>query len=70
MNLIGFFFVAAGIFCTLGAVLNWDWIMEHGKARFLSSILTRTGARVFYVALGVGLTVFGLLVVTGVTDIQ
>ncbi len=70
MNLFGFIFVAAGIFCTLGAVLNWDWFMEHRKARFLSSILTRTGARFLYVVLGAGLTVVGLLVVTGVTDIE
>lgn len=42
----------AGLFTILGAALDWDWFMNHGKARPFVRAFGRNGARVFYVVLG------------------
>jgi len=44
--------------------------MNNHKARFMSAILTRTGARGFYVILGLGLAVVGVLACMGVIDME
>ncbi len=61
----GLFVIAAGLFSLCGAILNWDWYMNHRKARFLVRILGRGGARVFYGVLGLGLIVLGGLLLFG-----
>jgi hypothetical protein len=57
----GLFFVAAGVFAILGAVLEWGFFMNHHKARFLVNMFGRNGTRAFYVALGLMLVVGGAL---------
>jgi len=69
MNPIGLLFVGVGGFALAGAVCDWDWFMNARKARFMVSLLTRTGARVFYGLLGAGLLVLGLLATTGLIDL-
>lgn len=66
MNPMGLFFVFAGLFSVAGGVCNWDWFMNHHKAQFMSSLLGRNGARVFYMILGLGLAVFGALYAAGI----
>lgn len=66
MNPIGLFIVAAGLFSLAGGVYNWEWFMNHRKARFMSTILSRTGARIFYVILGLVLVGFGILITLGI----
>ena len=44
----GLFGIACGLF-------NWDWFMTGRKARLISRVLGRTGARIFYVLMGLGL---------------
>lgn len=66
MNPLGLIFVAAGLFSALGAVMDWDWFMNHHKARFMTTLLSRNGARAFYVILGLGLVVFGILMAAGI----
>ncbi|EAZ93140.1 immunity 17 family protein [Crocosphaera chwakensis] len=61
----GLFVIAAGIFSLCGAILNWDWYMNHRKARFLVRIFGRGGARVFYGVLGLGLIILGGLLLFG-----
>jgi hypothetical protein len=51
--------IAVGLFAAAGGLYDWDWFMHNSKARFVSMVLTRTGARIFYVLLGVGLAVVG-----------
>ena len=51
----GLFVIVAGILSLCGAIVNWEWYMNHRKARFLVRILGRGGARVFYGVLGLGL---------------
>ncbi len=55
------------VFCILGGLFtigcawsNYNWFMNHYKARWLVSLLGRTGARVFYVIVGLLLFLFGL----------
>lgn len=55
----GLFLVAAGLFSLCGAILNWDWYMNHRKARFFVRVFGREGARVFYGVLGLILIVLG-----------
>ncbi len=66
MNPVGLVLIAGGAFALCGAGFNWDWFMDHPKARFFSGIFGRTGARLFYGLLGVGLVVLGGLFVIGV----
>ena len=53
---------AAGLATLLGAVFDWDWFMEHPKARFLTESLGRDGARASYGLLGIVLVVVSLTV--------
>ena len=66
MNWWGLLFVFGGLFSIVGAVMDWEWFMNHHKARFISSIFGRSGARIFYVILGLAIIVVGALVTTGI----
>ena len=68
MNLVGLFFVAAGLFSIAGAWFDWNWFMNARKARFMVRILSRNGARIFYGCLGLGLLIFGILGTFGIID--
>ncbi|MGY8767483.1 MAG: Imm17 family immunity protein [Pirellulales bacterium] len=57
--------IGGGLFSILGAALDWDFFMESHKAKFFVSILGRFGARCFYVVIGLGLVIFGILIATG-----
>jgi hypothetical protein len=61
MNYLGFIFIFAGLFSAAGALFEWPWFMEHRRARFFVRILGYTGARMFYLLLGVGLGIFGVI---------
>ena len=62
MNAQGLILIAFGIFTALGGICNWEWFMNHYKARFLTAILTRTGARAFYILIGIGLFIGGIAI--------
>ena len=49
--------IAVGLLAVAGGLFNWDWYMTDRKAQFFVNILGRTGARVFYVLLGVVLII-------------
>ena len=66
MNLLGLLLVAVGIFTICGAAFDWNFFMESRKARLFVSLFGRTIARVFYCVLGLGLTVFGVLITFGI----
>ncbi len=70
MNLFGLFFVAVGVFPLLGGVCDWEWFMNSRKARFIVTILSRNGARIFYAVLGIVIVIFGILVTMGTIDIS
>jgi hypothetical protein len=51
--------LAGGPFAFMGAIMGWEWFLSDSTARPVVERLGRTGARIFYAALGVGLTAFG-----------
>ena len=66
MNLLGLLLVAGGIFSICGAAFDWDFFMNSRKARLLVTLFGRTGTRIFYLLLGLGIVVFGALITMGI----
>jgi immunity protein 17 of polymorphic toxin system len=65
MNPAGLLLVGAGIFTLCGAGFDWEWFMNHRKARLFVMLFGRMGARIFYGILGLVLVVMGALLTTG-----
>ena len=61
MQVQNLFFIAAGIFSICGAAFQWPFFMDGGKARSLAKFIGRTGARIFYVAIGIVLIALGAI---------
>jgi hypothetical protein len=58
--MMGLLIAGAGAFSLAGAAGDWDFFMNHRKARIWVALFGRTGARAFYGLLGLGLVVGGL----------
>ena len=58
--------LGCGAFAISGAVLDWEWFMNHRKAQLFVSMFGRSGTRVFYGVLGTALVVLGVLMAMGV----
>ncbi len=67
---MGFVMIGVGAFSASCAVANFDWFMNHRKARFIARIFGKNGARIFYVLLGVGLVGLGVGMEAGVIDMS
>ena len=65
MHLLGLVLVGVGIYILYAVVYKWEWLMNDFRVKFLSIILRRAGAKVFYICLGIGLAIFGLLLAVG-----
>ena len=65
MNPAGLLLVGAGIFALCGAGFDWEWFMNHHKARLFVTLFGRMGARIFYGILGLVLVVMGALLTIG-----
>lgn len=61
--IIGILILACGIFTIFCAAKDYDWFMNHRKAKLFVAIFGRGGARVVYVLLGLVLTVVSLFVI-------
>ncbi len=61
MNPVGLLLIAAGLFTITGAYFDWEWYMNSRKARFMVTILSRNGARIFYGILGLVVVIIGAL---------
>lgn len=70
MSWIGWLFAAAGIFSFCGGLFDWDWFMNSRKAQSLSRLISRSGARIFYCALGIFITVLGVMAGIGYIDMN
>ena len=68
MNPVGLLLVAVGAFSIFGGVFDWDFFMEHRKARLFVSMFGRTGARFFYGLLGLVIVVLGALITVGIVE--
>lgn len=49
---LGLVLTFGGLFSVTGAVANWSWFMMARRARLVTMLLSRTGARLFYALLG------------------
>jgi len=66
MHPIGVFMcVAGGAFSVLGGVLNWNWFFAMSPATTVVRLIGRTGARIFYVLLGLFVIAGGILAAFG-----
>lgn len=54
----------AGLFSIICAYKEYDWFMNHRKARFMCKVLGRNGARIFYMVLGGTIVIFALVALT------
>jgi hypothetical protein len=63
--LLSALFVSAGLFSLISSVLNFDWFFNSRRAATFVSMFGRTGARVFYGLLGLGLVVCGAIIFLG-----
>ena len=58
--------IAAGLLTMFSGIMNWDWFINRRRSTFLVALLGRTGARLFFILLGMIVTSIGLLLATGV----
>ncbi len=56
-------FIGLGLFSVVAAVLNLEWYFQTSAAQTFVRWFGRTGARLFYVFLGVGLITCGVLAI-------
>ncbi len=57
-------FVLLGLFVIVCAIKDFDWFMEHRRAKIFLKLFGRSGARVFYGIIGIAiiaLTVLGYI---------
>jgi hypothetical protein len=56
---LGVALVASGLLSVFGGATGWEWFLEHRKAAPVVEFLGRTGARAFYVVLGLAVIAGG-----------
>jgi hypothetical protein len=52
--------LGAGLFGFVGGIMGWEWFLSDPAAQPVVLRLGKTGARLFYAALGAALAAFGL----------
>jgi len=62
---LGIFLAVGGLFSIVCSVMNYDFFIESGKAKFIVKVMGRNGARGFYGLLGLGLFIAGVGFATG-----
>ena len=53
---------ASGLFSLCGALFDWDFFMNHYKARVFVHLFGRPGARAFYAVMGIVAMSVGLMI--------
>lgn len=61
--------IFVGLFSMAGGIFDWNWFMENRRARLFVRLFKRTGARIFYILLGLVFVVVGVLAMTGTIDL-
>ncbi len=64
IQIFGWVFVAGGLVAVGGGALNVDAFMDSPKAEPFVKALGRTGARLFYIVVGLAMMAFGGLIVS------
>jgi small neutral amino acid transporter SnatA (MarC family) len=65
-QLVGAVPLLIGLLLLAGGALGWSWLLRSRRARTLVSLIGRTGARIFYVIIGLLLSILGILTLAGV----
>ena len=63
INWTGFVLVALGALPLFGGLFDWDWYMNLRRARRMTRLIGRTGARILYMGIGAVLIGMGFLIV-------
>ena len=66
MGVFEAFIIALGVLSVCAAVLDWEWYMNHRKARLLISVIGRPAARAIYVLFGLAFIAWGGLAAAGI----
>ena len=53
--------IGIGLFSIFCSIMNYDWFIEHSKARLFLKLFGRTGTRIFYILLGAGIIILLLV---------
>ena len=61
MEARSFFLIILGLFAITGAAFDWNWFMNSKRAQVWLNIFGRQGTRLFYVILGLTISIFGIL---------
>ena len=65
----GVIFILIGLFSMICAIGDFDFFMNHRKAKLFVKLLGRKGTRIFYSILGLGFIVLGVLFSLGIIPI-
>ena len=65
-KLLAGLFVLIGSLIAAGAVFEWDWFMNRRRVRGVYTVMGRTGARIFYIVLGLAVAAACTLMLLGV----
>jgi hypothetical protein len=63
--LVGYVVIAFGLFTVMAACCDWEFYMNHRKARIVIALMGRQGTRVFYGVIGSAMIVAGVLMAVG-----
>jgi small neutral amino acid transporter SnatA (MarC family) len=70
MNYFALIFVAFGLFSIVGSYFELGFFMSSRKASRMIRLLGMTGAKIFYILLGLALVTLGLLGFFNIIDIR
>ena len=68
MNFAGAVLIVVGLFSLGGGATGWPWFMNTRRARCLVRLVGTTGARIFYVLLGLGVLAYGIALTFDLTS--
>ncbi len=63
-------FMAAGIFSILGAYFEWNFFYKNRKVQRIIRLFGPSGAKIFYIVIGIIIFSIALLDMTNVIDIH
>ena len=67
---MGIVIALTGALLAAAGAFDWDWFMNHRKARRLTSLIGRGASRGIYVGVGLAAVVTGVLMALGVLDLS
>lgn len=67
---MGIVIALTGALIAAAGAFEWNWFVNHRKARRLTSLIGRGAARGVYVGVGLAAVVTGVLMALGVLDLS